>query len=167
MFSSSHNKKIFFDIIKPRRIEHLQSEEPFSSDPYFCNGIHFNFDKHSLLNSCRLKRFRFKKFLFWKNFLRCFGSKTKIIKGIFWDKNYLQQMKIDSMIKKKCLNIAYQLEFSKKVGMGKTIWINKRIPVFIWQTIPNILDQYKCIQFRFYGFFLNLTYQSPCMTSTF
>ena len=25
----------FFDIIKPRRIEHLQSEEPFSSDPYF------------------------------------------------------------------------------------------------------------------------------------
>ena len=26
---------MFFDIIKPRRIEHLQSEEPFSSDPYF------------------------------------------------------------------------------------------------------------------------------------
>ena len=25
----------FFDIIKPRRIEHLQKEEPFSSDPYF------------------------------------------------------------------------------------------------------------------------------------
>ena len=26
---------VFFDIKKPRRIEHLQSEEAFSSDPYF------------------------------------------------------------------------------------------------------------------------------------
>ena len=26
---------VFFDIKKPRRIEHLQREEPFSSDPYF------------------------------------------------------------------------------------------------------------------------------------
>ena len=29
------NLLVFFDIIKPRRIEHLQKEEPFSSDPYF------------------------------------------------------------------------------------------------------------------------------------
>ena len=33
--SSERNLSSFFDIIKPRRIEHLQSEEPFSSDPYF------------------------------------------------------------------------------------------------------------------------------------
>ena len=33
--SSEHNLSCFFDIIKPRRMEHLQSEEPFSSDPYF------------------------------------------------------------------------------------------------------------------------------------
>ena len=33
--SSEHNLSCFFDIIKPRRIEHLQKEEPFSSDPYF------------------------------------------------------------------------------------------------------------------------------------
>ena len=36
--SSEHNLSSFFDIKKPRRIEHLQSEEPFSSDPYF-SGI--------------------------------------------------------------------------------------------------------------------------------
>ena len=33
--SSERNLSCFFDIIKPRRMEHLQSEEPFSSDPYF------------------------------------------------------------------------------------------------------------------------------------
>ena len=33
--SSERNLSNFFDIKKPRRIEHLQSEEPFSSDPYF------------------------------------------------------------------------------------------------------------------------------------
>ena len=33
--SSERNLSCFFDIEKPRRIEHLQSEEPFSSDPYF------------------------------------------------------------------------------------------------------------------------------------
>ena len=33
--SSERNLSCFFDIIKPRRLEHLQSEEPFSSDPYF------------------------------------------------------------------------------------------------------------------------------------
>ena len=33
--SSEHNLSCFFDIKKPRRMEHLQSEEPFSSDPYF------------------------------------------------------------------------------------------------------------------------------------
>ena len=33
--SSERNLSWFFDIIKPRRMEHLQSEEPFSSDPYF------------------------------------------------------------------------------------------------------------------------------------
>ena len=35
--SSERNLFSFFDIKKPRRIEHLQSEEPFSSDPYFRN----------------------------------------------------------------------------------------------------------------------------------
>ena len=29
------NLLVFFDTIKPRRMEHLQSEEPFSLDPYF------------------------------------------------------------------------------------------------------------------------------------
>ena len=33
--SSERNLSCFFDIKRPRRIEHLQSEEPFSSDPYF------------------------------------------------------------------------------------------------------------------------------------
>ena len=33
--SSERNLSCFFDIKKPRRMEYLQSEEPFSSDPYF------------------------------------------------------------------------------------------------------------------------------------
>ena len=33
--SSERNLSSFFDIKEPRRMEHLQSEEPFSSDPYF------------------------------------------------------------------------------------------------------------------------------------
>ena len=33
--SSERNLSCFFDIIKPRRIEHLQNQEPISSDPYF------------------------------------------------------------------------------------------------------------------------------------
>ena len=37
--SSEHNLSSFFDIKKPRRVEHLQSEEPFSSDPYFREGV--------------------------------------------------------------------------------------------------------------------------------
>ena len=37
--SSERNLSCFFDIKKPRRIEHLQSEEPFSSDPYFRSRI--------------------------------------------------------------------------------------------------------------------------------
>ena len=37
--SSERNLSSFFDIKKPRRIEHLQSEEPFSSDPYFRGQI--------------------------------------------------------------------------------------------------------------------------------
>ena len=36
--SSERNLSCVFDIIKPRRIEHLQKEEPFSSDPYFSRG---------------------------------------------------------------------------------------------------------------------------------
>ena len=37
--SSERNLSCFFDIIKPRRMEHLQSEEPFSSDPYFRRSL--------------------------------------------------------------------------------------------------------------------------------
>ena len=44
--SSERNLSCFFDIIKPRRIEHLQKEELFSSDPYF--------SKHALFASTQL-----------------------------------------------------------------------------------------------------------------
>ena len=37
--SSERNLSCLFDIKKPRRIEDLQSEEPFFSDPYFRNII--------------------------------------------------------------------------------------------------------------------------------
>ena len=39
--SSERNLSSFFDIKKPRRIEHLQSEELFSSDPYFRRQTEF------------------------------------------------------------------------------------------------------------------------------
>ena len=49
--SSEHNLSCFFDIIKPRRIEHLQSEEPFSSDPYFRDNFDiFDFSKYFFKN---------------------------------------------------------------------------------------------------------------------
>ena len=35
--SSERNLSYFFDIEKPKRIEHLQSEEPFSLDLYLNN----------------------------------------------------------------------------------------------------------------------------------
>ena len=41
--SSERNLSSFFDIEKPRRIEHLQTEEPFSSDPYFSSNTHWSF----------------------------------------------------------------------------------------------------------------------------
>ena len=37
--SSEPNFSSFFDIKKTRRMEHLQSEEPFSSDLYFSNVV--------------------------------------------------------------------------------------------------------------------------------
>ena len=33
--SSERNLSCFFDMRKPRKMEHLQKEEPFSSDPNF------------------------------------------------------------------------------------------------------------------------------------
>ena len=48
--------KIIFDIIKLRRIEHLQNQEPFSSDPYFrgCNGQ----QNHNCNHRCQGRRGR-------------------------------------------------------------------------------------------------------------
>ena len=40
--SSEHNLSSFFDIKNRRRIEHLQSKEPFSSDPYFSMPVVVN-----------------------------------------------------------------------------------------------------------------------------
>jgi hypothetical protein len=37
--SSERNLSSFFDIKKTRRIEHLQSKEPVSSDPYFSDIV--------------------------------------------------------------------------------------------------------------------------------
>ena len=37
--SSERNLSCFFDILKPRRIEHLQNQEPFSSDLYFSKYV--------------------------------------------------------------------------------------------------------------------------------
>ena len=41
--SSERNLSSFFDIKNPRKIEHLQSGEPFSSDPYFRYNVTCDF----------------------------------------------------------------------------------------------------------------------------
>ena len=41
--SSERNLSCFFDMIKPRRIEYLHKEEPFSSDPYSRDTFLLNF----------------------------------------------------------------------------------------------------------------------------
>ena len=51
--SSERNLSSFFDIKKPRRLEHLQSEEPFSSDPYFSNR-----KKMQSCPTCIMKHFK-------------------------------------------------------------------------------------------------------------
>jgi hypothetical protein len=48
--SSERNLSSFFDMKKPRRMEHLQSEEPFSSDPYF-SKIRLGSLKHLILQT--------------------------------------------------------------------------------------------------------------------
>jgi hypothetical protein len=47
--SSERNLSSFFDIKKPRRIEHLQSEEPFSSDPYFSQARAHDYENYDLI----------------------------------------------------------------------------------------------------------------------
>ena len=39
--SSERNLSCFFDMREPRKMEHLQKEEPFSSDPYFSRQARF------------------------------------------------------------------------------------------------------------------------------
>ena len=48
--SSERNLSSFFDIKKPRKMEHLHSEEPFSSDPYFKTFI----DPYNLKKMCSI-----------------------------------------------------------------------------------------------------------------
>ena len=55
--SSERNLSCFFDIKNPRRLEHLQREEPFSSDPYFSNQKQDFWPKINILkgNHCILR----------------------------------------------------------------------------------------------------------------
>ena len=57
--SSERNLSSFFDTKKPRRIEHLQSEEPFSSDPYSRNYFFFEFGNLIVENSNSRRKFQF------------------------------------------------------------------------------------------------------------
>ena len=61
--SSERNLSSFFDIKKPRRIEHLQSEELFSSDPYFSTKyIKCTFRKTVLEFEAQFKLFLYTSF---------------------------------------------------------------------------------------------------------
>ena len=59
ILSSERNLSCFFDIIKPRRVEHLHSDEPFSSDPYFRAKIRWYKPRNCWL------------FKFWQTMFRC------------------------------------------------------------------------------------------------
>ena len=63
--SSERNLSCFFDIIKPRKMEHLQSEEPFSSDLYF------SYKGASMVSKTSNCWFRNQKSLivFWQNLI--------------------------------------------------------------------------------------------------
>ena len=56
--SSERNLSCFFDTKKPRRMEHLQSEEPFSSDPYFSVPIRNTIPVRCVLGSSKLLKDR-------------------------------------------------------------------------------------------------------------
>ena len=49
--SSERNLSSFVDINKPRRMEHLQSEEPFSSDPYFSTAGRADFLSYTFITA--------------------------------------------------------------------------------------------------------------------
>ena len=64
--SSERNLSSFFDIKKPRRMEHLQIEEPFSSDPYFNTTT-------TLGDGNASHRYSWRVFAILDNFLAIFG----------------------------------------------------------------------------------------------
>ena len=77
--SSERNLSCFFDIKKPRRIEHLESEEPFSSDPYF--SIYYTLSK--VANS------------YWHYFLQSITSWLLLVEEM------MGQQKLDIILKMK------------------------------------------------------------------
>ena len=55
--SSERNLSCFFDMRKPRKMEHLQKEEPFSFDPYFStyfNSMVWYSKKKEIKNRCEI-----------------------------------------------------------------------------------------------------------------
>ena len=70
--SSERNLSCFFGIIKPRRIEHLQKEESFSSDPYFSRCCYFyNRSRKSMHIKIYWKRCRITLFQKSRHIKRC------------------------------------------------------------------------------------------------
>ena len=78
--SSECNLSCFFDIKKPRRIEHLQSEEPFSSDPYFSDqakGLEFAIWDHYLEQFIQSVKSQYN---FWSRMFLIIGFSDLIIR---------------------------------------------------------------------------------------
>ena len=88
--SSERNLSCFFDIKKPRRMEHLQTEEPFSSDPYFsfCFTFKIPYDVTVTI----------------KYRVRNFSSNLV--------KMYINCMKLKMLFQKEAYSIALKLQFT-------------------------------------------------------
>ena len=83
--SSERNLSCFFDIKKPKRLEHLQSEEPFSSDPYF------RIESYNKLNIS--KQSKYKHIYFFNEKMKegrraggiTAGPESKVLEGNDWE----------------------------------------------------------------------------------
>ena len=119
--SSDRNLPSFLDIKKPMRIEHLQSEEPFSSDPYFSDLV-FGVDGAKLKTYSEI----FQPLIFLINFFQ--AAKTSDPKTI---KNQKMAAKVQLMKLKMKAQGQKSIPTDDKVFFGIKSQKKDMKPVFV------------------------------------
>ena len=87
--SSERNLSCFFDIKKPSRIEHLQSEEPLSSDPYFKKATKNIYCTRAIISRGLYIFYPISKghfFVFKEVFSRAASNQERLTVGQIWQK---------------------------------------------------------------------------------